>query len=140
MEKVEARLAAAGLPPLTWYDALWALDRAPGNRLRLHEMASHIVLSRSNLTRLIDRLEDAGLVKRERSKTDRRGAFAILTEAGAHIRKTMWPVYKAAIDELFAAHVTQQEAETLERVLNRVLESARNEGVANETSRSSAKR
>ncbi len=139
VELMEERLAAANLPSLAWYDALWALDRAPGNRLRLHEMANHMVLSRSNLTRLIDRLETAGYVKRERSDVDRRGAFALLTEAGAHMRKTMWPVYRTAIDELFRTHLSAREAEALEGMLKRILKAARDSGIAPKTAIADAK-
>jgi DNA-binding MarR family transcriptional regulator len=124
IEKIEARLAAAGLPPLTWYDALWALERAPEHRLRFHELAQKMVLSRSNITRLTDRLEFAGLVARERSSQDRRGAYGVLTRAGAQMRQKMWPVYRAAIDELFAAHLSSDEAGRLEATLTALLHSA----------------
>ena len=48
--RIEERLKAAGLPELAWYDVLWALERAPRGRLRMHELAEHTVISRSNLT------------------------------------------------------------------------------------------
>src|SRR5579883_1213529 len=60
-ERVDAALARAGLPPLHWYDVLAALARAPEDRLRMHELAQEVVMSRSGLTRLVDRLEGAGL-------------------------------------------------------------------------------
>jgi DNA-binding MarR family transcriptional regulator len=53
---VEARLAKADLPPFSWYDLLWALERADDGRRRMHELADLDVLSRSNLTRIIDRM------------------------------------------------------------------------------------
>ncbi|MCL4801033.1 MAG: MarR family transcriptional regulator [Burkholderiales bacterium] len=125
VERVEARLAQAGLPPLTWYDVLWALERAAGGRLRLSDLAERIVLSRSNATRLIDRLEEAGLVERERSEEDGRGAYAVLTPAGKALRAKMWPAYKAAISTLFASHVRPAEARTMSAVLRRILDAAR---------------
>src|SRR5262245_59727794 len=79
--RVEARLAAGGLPPLAWYDVLWALERVPRGRVRMHELADAVVITRSNLTRLVDRLEAAGLVRRDRCCADRRGAEAVLTDA-----------------------------------------------------------
>src|SRR5689334_8419202 len=75
VERIESALAAMELPPLAWYDVLWALERAEGGRLRMHELAQRVVLSRSNLTRLADRLEGAGLTLRERCPDDRRGAY-----------------------------------------------------------------
>lgn len=125
VERVEARLAEAGLPPLGWYDVLWSLDRADGDRLRLSELAERVVLSRSNVTRLIDRLEQAGLVVRERSEQDGRGSYAVLTPAGKTQRARMWPVYQAAISTLFESHLRPAEARVLNAVLRRVLVAAR---------------
>ena len=70
--RIEEWLKAAGLPELAWYDVLWALERAPRGRLRMHELADNTVISRSNLTRLVDRLEAALLVTRDRDCLDRR--------------------------------------------------------------------
>lgn len=125
VERIEERLAQADLPPLGWYDVLWALERSPGQRQRMSELAERVVLSRSNLTRLVDRLEDAGLVRRERSDEDRRGAYAVLTDAGKVLRRKMWPVYQAAIRELFEAHLSDEDAGALNAALRRVLDAAR---------------
>ena len=74
LERIETALATADLPPLAWYDVLWELEKAEQGRLRMHQIADRIVLSRSNLTRLADRLEKAGLIAREACPDDRRGA------------------------------------------------------------------
>jgi DNA-binding MarR family transcriptional regulator len=126
VEAVEARLAKADLPPLAWYDVLWALERLDGGRARMHELADRVVLSRSNLTRLVDRLEKARLVRRVRSEDDRRGAYAEITPEGRKLRRRMWPVYSTAIAELFGAHLTRAEAESVGRALRKVLDAARN--------------
>lgn len=125
VEVIERRLAQAGLPSLAWYDLLWGLERSPGARLRMSELADKVVLSRSNLTRLVDRLEEAGLVARERSAEDRRGAYAVLTDAGREMRRRMWPVYQAGIRQLFESQLSAGEAETVGAVLRRVLTAAR---------------
>jgi len=125
VDRIEQRLAQANLPPLGWYDVLWGLERSPGQRQRMSELAHKTVLSRSNLTRLVDRLEEAGVVKRERSEQDRRGAYAVLTEAGKALRRKMWPVYQAAIRELFEACLSDEEAEIVSAVLRRILDAAR---------------
>lgn len=131
IEAIERRLAQAGLPALDWYDALWALERAPDQRLRMFEFEHWMVISRSNITRLIDRLEQTGLVARERSDEDRRGAFAVLTVEGKKMRKKMWAVYEAAIDELFDAHLSQAEARQLETTLKKlVLSNEAPQGIA----------
>jgi DNA-binding MarR family transcriptional regulator len=115
----------AGLPPLSWYDVLLELSAAPGCRLRMHELASAVVLSRSGLTRLVDRLEKAGLLRREPDPEDGRGSFAVLTDEGVKTREKMWPVYARGIAEYFGAHVSDEEAEVLGRVLGRVRATAR---------------
>ena len=125
VEAVEARLAKAGLPPLAWYDVLWALERYGGGRRRMHELADLVVLSRSNLTRLVDRLEKARLVRRVPSEDDRRGAYAEITAEGRNLRRRMWPAYAAAIEELFGARLSGAEAEAVGRALERVLAAER---------------
>jgi DNA-binding MarR family transcriptional regulator len=125
VEEIEARLADAGLPSLAWYDVLWALERAGDRRLRMRELADMTVISRSNLTRLVDRLESAGLVERERAEQDRRGAFAVVTAQGRALRKKMWPVYSAAIKELFEDHITQRDASQMGDTLRRLIDAVR---------------
>jgi DNA-binding MarR family transcriptional regulator len=125
VEEVERRLGEAGLPELSWYDVLWALERAPAARLRMHELASRTVITRSNMTRLVDRLETGGLVARERGGEDRRGAFAVLTPAGRQMRRRMWKVYGAAVAELFDAHVSEAESAAMRACLLRVIEAVR---------------
>ena len=121
VEAIEGRLARAGLPSLAWYDALWALERAPGHRLRMHEFEQWMVISRSNITRLVDRLEEAGLVRRERADEDRRGAFAVLTHEGLAMRLRMWAIYESAIEDLFHAHLTSAELRGAEAMCRKLL-------------------
>ena len=120
LEAVQADLSAAGLPPLEWYDLLLELDMAEGNRLRLYDLGDRMVLSRSNLTRLCDRLEKEGLISREHCAEDRRGLFAALTQKGAEMRRAMWPVYKRSVDQHFSMHLTDEEASVLASVLLKV--------------------
>lgn len=120
LEKVQADLAAAGLPPLEWYDLLLELDMAQGHRLRLYDLGDRMVLSRSNLTRLCDRLEKEGLISREHCAEDRRGLFAALTPKGAQMRQAMWPTYQQSVDQHFSTHLTDEEASGLAAVLLKV--------------------
>ena len=119
--RIERDLAASEPElPLTWYDVLVALVGAPGRRLRLRELANEVLLSRSGLTRLVDRLEAAGLLRREPDPTDRRGAFAVLTEPGYEALRRSWPLYARGIQEQFARHLDDDEAAILARALQRV--------------------
>jgi len=120
VERIERELSEAGLPPLGWYDVLLELWRAPGRRLRMHELAHAVVLSRSGLTRLVDRLEKEGLLRREPDPEDGRGSFAVLTDEGARMREKMWPIYAEGIAKHFGAHISDEEAEVITRVLGRV--------------------
>ena len=126
LEKIEAALKGAGLPPLAWYDVLWALESAPEQRLRMHELASRLVLSRSNLTRLVDRLEEAGLARREASPADGRGACAAITAKGLATRKKMWPVYRACIQDLFNQHIPAATRQVLQKAFRSVLRNESN--------------
>jgi DNA-binding MarR family transcriptional regulator len=127
VERIAATLAAAGLPPLEWYDVLWELEKVEDGRLRMHDLARRVVLSRSNLTRLADRLERERLIARAASPEDGRGAYCVLTPAGRALRRRMWPVYREAIDARFARHVTDREAGAMSAVLERVLRAERAE-------------
>ena len=121
--RIERDLAAVEPDlPLTWYDVLVALVAAPDRRLRLRELASEVMLSRSGLTRLVDRLEVAGLLRREPDPTDRRGAFAALTEPGYDALRRTWPSYARGIQEHFAQHLSDDEAKILARALDRIAE------------------
>lgn len=118
---VEAELAAAGLPSLAWYDALYELYRAPGRHLRMSELARKAQLSRSGLTRLVDRLEAEQLIERRACPSDGRVQHAQLTEKGVETLRRIWPVYRAGIARHFAAHFTAEEARVVAAVLGRVV-------------------
>jgi DNA-binding MarR family transcriptional regulator len=120
INQIERELLEAGVVPLSWYDVLFALYDASGQRLRMNELASAIVLSRSGLTRLVDRLEAEGLLTRERSASDRRGAFAVLTEKGLEAMRKAWPVYAKGIEEHFARYLSDEEARILTEVFQRM--------------------
>jgi DNA-binding MarR family transcriptional regulator len=120
VRRIERDMAAAGALPLGWYDVLVALAEAPGHRLRMHELADAVVLSRSGLTRLVDRLEAAGLLVRERSAEDKRGAFAVLTPHGHATQIASWPAYAQGILDHFARYLDDAEAATLTTALERV--------------------
>jgi DNA-binding MarR family transcriptional regulator len=110
VERVEHALSEAGLPPLTWYDVLWALRRAPQRRLRMGELAEAVTLSRGGLTKLVDRLEAGGLLRREACVTDRRGYHAVLTPRGQALLRRMWPVYVKVLKDVFVPALKEDEA------------------------------
>ncbi len=124
IDRIDHDLVAAKLPPLSTYDVLIELYEAPEHRLRMHELAERVVLSRSGLTRMVDRLEAEGLLIRDRSRTDRRGAYAVITERGIAALRRTWPIYVRGITEYFAQWLTLEEAALLEAALGRILRAA----------------
>lgn len=124
IDKIDHDLLVAKCMPLSSYDVLIELYEAPGQRLRMYELAERVVLSRSGLTRLVDRLEAQGYLTRDRSGTDRRGAYAVITEQGIAAMRQAWPVYAKGITKYFAQWLTTEEAQLLGLALERVLQAS----------------
>src|SRR5919205_2123669 len=125
MDRIERDLAEEGLMPLSWYDVLLALYEAPDHRLRMHELARAILVTRGGLTRLVARIEKAGLLRREPDPADGRGLFAMLTDEGLEALRRTWPSYARGIAEHFGRYLSDEEARVLDRALSRVLTAAR---------------
>lgn len=126
IDRIEDDLAAAGMIPLTSYDVLVALAEAPQRRLRMNDLARKVVvLSRSGVTRLADRLEADGYLRRERTVEDRRGAYAVITETGLEALDRARPVYARGIERNFARYLGEDEVRTLTNALERVDAEAR---------------
>jgi DNA-binding MarR family transcriptional regulator len=119
-QNVEAALSEAGLPQLAWYDVLWALQRAPGKVLRMGELADAVTISRSGLTRLVDRIEAEGLLERRASASDRRAVEVAITPEGSKLLRRMWPVYERVLRNEFEAKLSRRDAESLVRALGKV--------------------
>jgi DNA-binding MarR family transcriptional regulator len=120
LQKVERDLDAAGLPPLEWYDVLLELERAPERRLRHRELHPRLLVAKYNLSRLIDRLEGKGLVRRSPVEEDARGAYIAITEDGCALRRRMWPVYAGAIERHFAGRLDADDIARLADILRRL--------------------
>jgi DNA-binding MarR family transcriptional regulator len=121
VEALERALATRDLS-VPFYDVLDRLDEA-GGRLRMRELADAVMLSRSGLTRLIDRMQRAGYVRREQCADDRRGAYATITTTGRRALRQAAPVHARGVDEHFSRHVTQEESVVLTNALERVAKS-----------------
>ena len=109
-------LAAAGLPDLSVYDALWTLYKRP---LRVNQLADAVVLSPTAMSRFVDRLERDGYVRREPDPGDRRALQVTITDEGRKLLRRMWPIYERGIETHFAAHLGRS-ANTLRSVLERM--------------------
>jgi DNA-binding MarR family transcriptional regulator len=120
LDAVEAELKAAGFPALAWYDALLELDRAADGRLRPFELERHMLLPQYSTSRLVDRLEKAGLVERRECPADGRGLHVAITDAGRELRRRMWPAYAAAIERHIGSKIGCADAQRLAELLGRL--------------------
>jgi DNA-binding MarR family transcriptional regulator len=120
--RIERALRTAQLPSLACYDALWELDRAGAAGLRPFEIERQMLLAQSNISRLIDRLEDGGYVERQPCEADGRGQCVTITSAGREMRRRMWPVYARAIRDSVGLRLSPREATTLAAVLRKLVD------------------
>jgi DNA-binding MarR family transcriptional regulator len=120
VDAIDHDLQTVGRLPLTSYDVLIELYEAPDKRLRMAELAERVVLSRSGLTRLVDRLEADGYLMRDRVGGDRRGAYAVITERGNDALQEAWPTYARGIIQYFASALSPDETATLADLLQKI--------------------
>jgi DNA-binding MarR family transcriptional regulator len=121
LERVEADLKTAELPPLAWYDVLLEVNRPAEGRIRQYEIGEKVLLSKYNVSRLVDRLEEEKLVRRTACEEDGRGSVVEITPAGKALLRRMWPVYARAIERYFASRLTGAETERLAELMAKLL-------------------
>ncbi|HRJ26250.1 MAG TPA: MarR family transcriptional regulator [Fimbriimonadaceae bacterium] len=122
---IDKALTDEGFVSLQVYDVLLALEDAPGQRLRMIDLAERMVFSPSGLTRLIDRLVEAGWVDREANLKDRRSVYAVLTPAGLAERERTWPRYRELIQEQFGQYLSDRAAKAVRDGLAKTTPQAR---------------
>jgi DNA-binding MarR family transcriptional regulator len=120
VRELDAELLAKNDLPLSSYDVLIYLGAAPGKRLRMAELADSVLLSRSGVTRLVDRLEREGLIVRDACTSDGRGLYAVLTEKGEEVLARARPTHLAGVRERFLRHFSEEELRTLATFWERV--------------------
>ena len=118
---LEAELLAEHDLPLASYDVLVQLSEAPGQRLRMTELADRVLLSRSGLTRLADRLEREGLLRREACESDARGTLAVLTDAGLDRLRSAWPTHRRGVEEHVLRRLSPDEVVVLGSLLGKLV-------------------
>ena len=122
MSRIERELKQASLPPLAWYDVLLELSREPKGMLRPVDLERRLLLAQYNASRLIDRMEKAGLVARRACPEDGRGQFVAITRDGRETQRRMGRVYGPAIARHVGAKLTPREARTMYDLLGKLLE------------------
>lgn len=110
---------------LPWYDVLLQLSASGEDRLRLQDLADRVLYSRSGLTRLIDRMESAGLVSRVPCEDDKRGTYAVLTAQGKRELRRAAPTHLRGIEEHFFSKLSADEIKVLGEAMTKVLAGTR---------------
>lgn len=124
VKALDAELLAEHDLPLTSYEVLINLQAAPDHRRRMAELADGVLLSRSGMTRLVDRLERDGLIERDACTEDGRGMFAVLTDKGEELLSHARRTHLDGVRESFLQHFGREELERLAEGWNRVLPGA----------------
>lgn len=124
IKELDAELEAKHGIPLSSYEVLIALADAPGRKLRMAELADRALLSRSGMTRLVDRLQKQGLIERERCEMDARGSFASLTDKGSRVLSEARPAHLAGVRERFLRHLDADEQAELAVIWERLVPGA----------------
>ena len=125
VDLLEAELEEIGGLPLTWYDVLAQLEMAPDHRLTMKELSRSVLLSKSGITRLVDRMERAGMIERTPCPSDRRVVYAHVTDEGRSLFKKASPVHLRGIESHFTRHLTSEEARVMRTALGKILDAAR---------------
>jgi DNA-binding MarR family transcriptional regulator len=119
-KRLDAALEQAHRLPVTSYEVLQRLAEAPTGRMRMCDLAERAQISRSGLTRLVDRLERDGLLERCSCSNDGRGAFACLTHEGRDRLEAARATYVAVVRDQFLAHFSAEEISLLGRMWERI--------------------
>ncbi len=122
VRRLEAELMAEHGLPLASYDVLVQLSEAPGRALRMTELADRVLLSRSGLTRLADRLAKEGLLRREACPDDARGTLAVLTDEGLERLRAAWPTHLRGVEQHVTSRLSEDDVEALGRILGKLVE------------------
>ena len=125
---------------LTWYDVLIHLSEASESRLQHQALAGSLLLSRSGVTRLVDRMAKAGLVRREASPEDRRASYVVMTPQGRDALDRASPVHVRGIVQHFTRYLDSEDASALQKFFSRVSQGDQKRDVRLETKTRSTQR
>jgi DNA-binding MarR family transcriptional regulator len=120
MKELDAELVAEHGLSLSSYEVLLFLAGRPDGRMRMSELADSVLLSRSGLSRLVDRLERSGLVRREADEADARGLHAAITKDGRRLFNRARVTHLAGVRERFLGQLSDDEKESLASLWDRL--------------------
>ncbi|WP_084263372.1 MarR family winged helix-turn-helix transcriptional regulator [Actinomadura formosensis] len=118
--RLQADLLARHGLALGAYDVLTHLGEVPGGRLRMNDLADRVLLSRSGLTRLVDRMQRDGLVSRQSCADDARGLYAVLTAAGRDLLAAATPTYRQGVQDYVLSRLDESDLRALGHILDKL--------------------
>ncbi len=120
VDRLDQELRTEAGMSLADYSALLQLAESPGRRLRMSQLAAGIFLTRSGVTRLVDRLQAEGLVERSQCSSDGRGAEASLTEAGLSTLRAASRIHLRGVKAHFLDRLSEEDLDLLERSMGAI--------------------
>jgi DNA-binding MarR family transcriptional regulator len=120
LSRIEAALLDAGLPSLSWYDALLEIEKAGADGIRPFALKDRLLMPQYGTSRLLGRITRAGYIQCVACDGDGRGHMVKITDAGIAVRKRMWPIYRQCLVDMFDAQIDAHEADILIKLLGRV--------------------
>ena len=124
VKELDAELQAAHGLPLSSFNVLAQLSVAPNGRMQMSELAEAVHLSRSGLTRMVDRLERQGLLERHKGERDPRQVFACITKAGLERLAETTPTHLAGVRRMFLERLSQSQVKQLAVIWNQLMQSS----------------
>jgi DNA-binding MarR family transcriptional regulator len=124
LDVLDSELEQAVGIPMRWYDVLVHLEETPDG-IRMNELAERILYSKSGFTRVVDRMEEAGLVRRVRPEHDRRSILILLTDKGTETMEHARRYHRHGIEQHFSQHLTDNDIKALTRALEKISTHAR---------------
>lgn len=121
--RIEAELKSAGFPVLPWYDVLLHLKRRPDGCSSPREIEEAVLFEQYNLSRLLDRMQAEGYLRRIPYPGDRRRQLVEITEEGRLLQRRMWGVYGPAINRFIGERLSEEEASHLAALLLKLMRS-----------------
>lgn len=107
--QIESALRNAGCISLAWYDILIVLERSKNKSLTMKDLIKETVLTKSGVSKIVDRIEDGKLITRKKSQADARSVLIQITKEGSIEVRRAWALYKQNIEEFFLSplHATE---------------------------------
>jgi DNA-binding MarR family transcriptional regulator len=121
MSDIEQTLIDNDLPPLSWYDILLELERVQDEGLRQFELEHTLLLKQYGVSRLVERIEREGYLRREPCADDKRGKRLIITNKGKELRRRMWLIYGPRIEEVVGQKLTRNQRKDLSGLLGKLV-------------------